>query len=284
MILKEYYRFHLEALEKIYPRSQAANILQILYEWAYGLNSLQIKTTENFKPAEAVLEKVAQAFEKLLQHYPIQYITGEAWFYKRKFKVSPAVLIPRPETEELVELIVKELNNKPSLQLLDVGTGSGCLAISLQKELLNVKVTAIDISEDALTIAKENASTLTAEINFKIIDFLNEDEWQNLAAYDVLVSNPPYIPQSEEKVLDEEVIAYEPHLALFVADENPFIFYKKMIDFAVMHLKKDGIIFMEMHQDYAETIQQLFTENNFDAKIIIDISGNARMLKATRSR
>lgn len=284
MILKEYYRFHLEALEKIYPRSQAANILQILYEWAYGLNSLQIKTTENFEPDEAVIEKVAQAFEKLLQHYPIQYITGEAWFYKRKFKVSPAVLIPRPETEELVELIVKELNNKPSLQLLDVGTGSGCLAISLQKELSNVIVTAIDISEDALTIAKENASTLTAEINFKIIDFLNEDEWQNLPAYDVLVSNPPYIPQSEEKVLDEVVTAYEPHLALFVADENPFIFYKKMIDFAVMHLKKDGIIFMEMHQDFAETIQQLFTENNFDAKIIIDISGNARMLKATRSR
>lgn len=284
MILKEYYRFHLEALEKIYPRSQAANILQILYEWAYGLNSLQIKTTENFEPDEAVIEKVAQAFEKLLQHYPIQYITGEAWFYKRKFKVSPAVLIPRPETEELVELIVKELNNKPSLQLLDVGTGSGCLAISLQKELPNVIVTAIDISEDALTIAKENASTLTAEINFKIIDFLNEDEWQNLAAYDVLVSNPPYITQSEEKVLDEVVTAYEPHLALFVADENPFIFYKKMIDFAVMHLKKDGIIFMEMHQDYAEAIKQLFTENNFDAKIIIDISGNARMLKATRSR
>lgn len=284
MILKEYYRFHLEALEKIYPRSQAANILQILYEWAYGLNSLQIKTTENFEPDEAVIEKGAQAFEKLLQHYPIQYITGEAWFYKRKFKVSPAVLIPRPETEELVELIVKELNNKPSLQLLDVGTGSGCLAISLQKELPNVIVTAIDISEDALTIAKENASTLTAEINFKIIDFLNEDEWQNLPAYDVLVSNPPYIPQSEEKVLDEVVTAYEPHLALFVADENPFIFYKKMIDFAVMHLKKDGIIFMEMHQDYAEVIKQLFTENNFDAKIIIDISGNARMLKATRSR
>ncbi len=284
MILKEYYRFHLEALEKIYPRSQAANILQILYEWAYGLNAVQIKTTQNFTPAASILEKTASAFEKLLQHYPIQYITGEAWFYKRKFKVSPAVLIPRPETEELVELILKKLQDKTNLQLLDVGTGSGCLAISLQKELKLAKVTAIDISEEALQIAVENATALEAAIQFNKLDFLEESNWETLPAYDVLVSNPPYIPQSEEKILDEEVAAYEPHLALFIADENPLLFYKKMVDFAKTHLNKNGNIYMEMHQDYAEAVKKLFIEKGFDAEIIKDISGHDRMLQATRFR
>ena len=284
MILKEYYRFHLEALEKIYPRSQAANILQILYEWAYGLNTVQIKTTQNFEPASALLEKAAIAFEKLLQHYPIQYITGEAWFYKRKFKVSPAVLIPRPETEELVELIVNKLNNTPHLQLLDVGTGSGCLAISLQLEIKLAKVTAIDISEEALQIARENATALEADIQFNKLDFLEESNWETLPVYDVLVSNPPYIPQSEDKILDKEVTAYEPHLALFVADESPILFYKKMIDFAEKHLHKEGFIFMEMHQDYAAAVKKLFTEMGYDAEIIKDMSGNERMLQATRFR
>ncbi len=284
MILKEYYRFHLEALEKIYPRSQAANILQILYEWALGLNSLQIKTTENFEAAPADLAKVTAAFEKLLQHYPVQYVVEEAWFYKRKFKVSPAVLIPRPETEELVEIIVKELNNQPSLALLDVGTGSGCLAISLAKELNDAKVTALDVSEEALAIARENASKLKAAINFINTDFLAEDRWFNLPAYDVLVSNPPYIPQSEAKILDKEVTAYEPHLALFVTDDSPLLFYKKMIGFAENHLKEAGYIFMELHQDYAIPVKTLFKESGYDAKIINDISGNARMLQATRCR
>lgn len=281
MIFKEYYRFQLEALEKIYPRSQAANILQILYEWAFGLNALQIKTNHFFEPSVEHVTKANQAFEKLLQHYPIQYITGETWFYKRKFKVSPTVLIPRPETEELVELIVKIFKNKPNLQLLDVGTGSGCLAISLQRELLQANVMAIDISEDALAIAKENSILLHAEIQFKKLDFLKESNWDNLPAFDVLVSNPPYIPQGEEEILDKEVTAYEPHLALFVADESPLLFYKKMADFAKNHLQKEGVIFMEMHQDYAEEVKKLFTENNFRAEVIKDISGNARMLQAT---
>ena len=284
MILKEYYRFHLEALEKIYPRSQAANILQILYEWAYGLNSLQIKTTQNFEPNEADLKKVAEAFEKLLQHYPVQYLVGEAWFYKRKFMVSPAVLIPRPETEELVELIINKLNNTPNLHLLDVGTGSGCLAISLLKELNEATVTAIDISEDALVIAEENATALQATIDFKIINFLEESNWKNLAAFDILVSNPPYIPQEEEKMLDKEVAAFEPHLALFVADKSPLIFYEKMIAFAETHLNKGGYIFMEMHQDYAIAVKKLFIENGYMAEAINDISGNARMLQASRYR
>jgi release factor glutamine methyltransferase len=160
-----------------------------------------------------------------MQHKPIQYVLGEAWFFKMKFKVNDQVLIPRPETEELVQLVIDDCNYKKYtpesgeiLSILDIGTGSGCIATALKNNLSNTLIHAIDISTGALEIAKENALNHKAEINFIEIDFLNENTWEQLPNIDIIVSNPPYIPHEEKKILDKNVTQYEPHQALFVRD------------------------------------------------------------------
>jgi release factor glutamine methyltransferase len=218
---------------------------------------------------ETVLQKLNDALTQLLLHKPIQYVTGECWFYKMKLKVNEHVLIPRPETEELVELISSELsvqNQKDEIKLLDIGTGSGCIAIAL-------------ISAAALTLAKENAANQKTEINFIQLNFLDEEQWNDLPMYDIIISNPPYIPINEKTKLDKNVTEFEPHTALFVPDNNPLLFYKKIAAFAKTHLKTGGKIFMEVHEDYAKETAALFFNNYSEVLIQKDISGKDRMLK-----
>jgi release factor glutamine methyltransferase len=250
-----------------------------------------IKKTDFIKDAalqvtDEVARNLKAALTALVQNKPVQYVLGEAWFGQLNLLVNEHVLIPRPETEELVQWIVASRANdkKEDLSILDIGTGSGCIPIYLKQKLPSATITAIDISKAALAVAKRNALTYDVAINFLQLDFLNETAWQQLPQYDIIVSNPPYIPYKEEKEMDANVIGFEPYTALFVADTAPLIFYEKIANFAKDHLTVNGIIYVEIHEDFAEVTAKVF-ESIFE-KVIIkkDIFGKDRMISATHFR
>lgn len=226
-------------------------------------------------------EKKNQFLFKLMllkDHKPIQYILGETEFYGMKFFVNENVLIPRPETEELIEWIIKNTENS-SLKIIDIGTGSSCIAVTLKKNLPNSEVFALDFSDKALEIAKINAEYHETEIQFFQNDFLNMD-FKELPEFDIIVSNPPYISETEKNSMDENVVKFEPHSALFVSDENPLIFYERIVEFAKQKLKPNGKIYVEINQNLARETKELF-ENNFNnTEMKMDISGNYRMIKS----
>ncbi|MEP6951346.1 MAG: peptide chain release factor N(5)-glutamine methyltransferase [Ginsengibacter sp.] len=284
MTTEQAYNDFLDKLEQIYERSEAANIADWIFENVTGLKKLERRVHKN-ELNEQAGKQIENYMYELLQHKPVQYVLHEAWFYKMKFFVNEHVLIPRPETEELVSWVVDNVRSAMcdvqcnEHQLLDIGTGSGCIAISLKKELPHSHITAIDVSREALTVAKRNADVLQAQIDFLKINFLDESLWDSLTTYDVIVSNPPYIPGVEKEKLAKNVTGFEPGIALFVPDNSPFIFYEKIAKFAQLHLKPGGNIFVEMHEDYSREVAQIFIGNNFKTAIKEDIYGKKRMIK-----
>lgn len=218
------------------------------------------------------------AIKQLKALTPIQHILGKADFYGLQFLVSPDVLIPRPETEELVHLVLSEQKNK-SVHLLDIGTGSGCIAISLKNRLPGAEVSALDLSLDALAIAKQNAERHKTNITFFHDDALNLDA-NSYPKYDVIVSNPPYIALKEKTEMEDLVLNNEPHLALFVADHEALIFYDKISDFALSNLKTDGNLYFEINQNLAHETKELMEKKGFEATLIKDLNANFRMIKA----
>ena len=281
MTVQKLYRHFLTALKDIYSDNEAAKICDIIFEWAAGLTKPDILINPNKQLNNSTIQQFNNALEKLLLHTPVQYITGEAWFYKLKLKVSPAVLIPRPETEELVLEILNHLQGNTQSTVLDAGTGSGCIAIAIKKNAPQTTVSAIDISNEALQIAKENAARQEVAVSFLQINFLEEDSWKTLPFYDVIVSNPPYIPDNEKYLMDKNVTAHEPHTALFVPAESPLIFYEKIALFGKTHLNKNGKIFMETHEKFAESVARLFDETGYQSEIKKDMFGKDRMVMAT---
>lgn len=276
-------------LENIYDERESGTITEWAFENVTGQKKWQIRS----QPQELTIEeetRIIDYLQQLLQHKPVQYVLGEAWFFKRKFYVDENVLIPRPETEELVEWIVRDVRSMlfvrstpfgdVQFSVLDIGTGSGCIPISLKKELPTTTITAIDVSEKALGVAKKNAAILDAGIDFFQIDFLNEKEWDSLQTYDIIVSNPPYIPMGEKGSLPKNVVHFEPGMALFVEDNNPYIFYEKIAKFAITHLRDTGKIYVEVHEEYAESIKNIFEKNTFISQIQKDIYGKERMVSA----
>ncbi len=215
---------------------------------------------------------------QLKEHTPLQYITGETEFYGMKFLVNENVLIPRPETEELIEWILKDTKNK-NLQIVDIGTGSGCIPIVLKKKLPETEILAMDISEKALETAILNAEYYKTEINFLQSDFLNMS-FENLPEFDIIVSNPPYIDETEKSEMDENVVKFEPHSALFVPDQNALVFYEKIIELAKNNLKPNGKIYVEINQNLAQETKELFQNNFKNIELKKDISGNFRMIKS----
>ena len=281
MTVNELYRYFLGELEEIYDQHEASNICSMLFE-----NVADITRSVLIKEPDRVLDekislKLQNCLPQLKDHKPIQYVIGEAWFYKMKLKVSPAVLIPRPETEELADTVIKYLKDKPGSNLLDIGTGSGCIAIAIKKNIPDIKITAIDISNDALAIAKENSIQQQTAIDFQQVDFLDEKTWGSLRLFDVIVSNPPYIPENEKKLLDKNVSDFEPHTALFVENEKPLIFYEKIAAFGKKHLQVAGKIFMETHEEFAKQTAELFNNDLYSAVIVNDLNGKQRMVIAT---
>lgn len=286
MPLKEYYRHYLEQIQTIYTLDEASAIAKLVFEHHASLKRSDIvKHPELILPA-AVIEKTDESLQRLLQHEPVQYILGETFFCGMKLHVNKHVLIPRPETEELAYWILEEESGKKQndYSILDIGTGSGCIAIALKKNLPFANVTAIDQSIDALITAKQNAAMNNTDINFQQLDFLNELLWETLPLFDVIVSNPPYIPVSEEKKLDKNVTLHEPHAALFVPDNSPLLFYEKIAAFATNYLKQGGKIFAEMHEEYANATAHVFSKQFSKVEIKQDISGKSRMIKVSQFR
>lgn len=284
MTISQFYIDFKNKLKTIYDDRETENIADWVFEHVTGLQKLERRLNVNHQLNETDLSQLQKYLKELLEHKPVQYVLQETWFYKRKFFVDENVLIPRPETEELVEWIISDSHadsqhSKPT-NIIDIGTGSGCIAVSLKKELASANITAIDVSEKALEIAKKNASVFNTPIGFIEINFLDETEWNNLKTYDLIVSNPPYIPIKEKNIMAKNVTEFEPSIALFVNNNDPFIFYKKIAGFAKSHLNRNGKIYVEVHENYAKEVKDIFEQTGFTSEIRKDIYGNARMVKA----
>lgn len=282
MTVNELYRKFLVELGDVYDNREAANISSLLFEHVAGITRSGIIKDPGKVLEEKISTQLNDCLSKLKTHEPVQYVIGEAWFYNMKLKVSPAVLIPRPETEELVEVVINYSKGKTDLSIFDIGTGSGCIAIALNKNIPASVVSAIDISTDALNIAKENSSVQQTEVNFIQLDFLDEKKWPSLPSFDIIISNPPYIPADEKNILHKNVTDFEPHLALFVENNKPLIFYEKIAAFGRSHLKENGKIFMETHEDLADETAALFNDEYYSAIIKKDMQEKQRMVIATR--
>lgn len=280
--IKDTYRNFLVQLQKIYSLGEAT----LITDWVFEKRA-SLKRTDILKnPAEEIdtitENLLQQTLQQLLMHKPVQYVLGEAWFYQIKLKVNEHVLIPRPETEELVEQLIKDRKSKlTDPQILDIGTGSGCIPIAIKKNLPASKVTSIDISEQALALATENAALHNVSINFKQHDFLDEAAWPSLPLVDIIISNPPYIPLNEIEKLDKNVTGFEPHTALFVPADTPLLFYEKIASFGMQHLLPGGKIYVETHENYAAATAVLFEKHYQSAIIKKDIYGKERMVIIT---
>ncbi len=282
MQLKEYYIHFVNELKQFYDAHEASVICNMIFESTAQINNSALIIHPHQIIEKEMLDKLNEALTQLKLQVPVQYITGHAWFYNLQFKVSPAVLVPRPETEELVKIGIDFIITQNKKTVLDIGTGSGCIAISIKKNIPEISMHAIELSQAALAIAKENAVAHLTEITWQQMNFLDEEQWKLLPMFDVIVSNPPYIPLKEKDKLDKNVTAHEPHLALFVPDKQPLIFYEKIAAFGKDHLTKDGSIFMETHESYANEVAAHFNVNGYEAIVQKDFYEKERIVTATR--
>ncbi|RYY60882.1 MAG: peptide chain release factor N(5)-glutamine methyltransferase [Chitinophagaceae bacterium] len=266
-----------------YGEGEATAITDLLMEKLTGLRGVQLISHGPDPLDEEAVKRLDQWLDRLLANEPVQYILGEAWFMDLKFYVDPSVLVPRPETEELADWIVRDRSfNADGLRLLDIGTGTGCLPVYLQKKLAGITADAIDISRGAIAIAQKNAAALGARVNFGQLDFLDSSLRDRLPLYDLVVSNPPYIPVKEKSSMPLNVTEFEPMMALFVPDSDPLVFYKAIADFGVHHLKPAGKIFVEIYEGNGKETLEVFTSMGYEAELKQDMQGKDRMIRATK--
>jgi release factor glutamine methyltransferase len=269
----------------IYDREEAQSIVFLLLA-----HQLQLKKTDILAnkpiPPDVSLEDLQADMDRLVRHEPIQYVIGETDFLGRRFLVSSAVLIPRPETEELVAWVLRRYRSASDfIRMLDIGTGSGCIAITLAKELPGASVTAWDISPAALSVAANNAAFHQADVLLEEVDILNQATWSQAPVFDCIVSNPPYVTRGEITQMRPNVTAYEPHLALFVEDASPLLFYESIVHFCRNHLRPEGHCYVEVNEQYATEVRRLFETNGFDnAEIYRDLFDKPRFVRAGRSK
>ncbi len=267
-------------LANSYEPVELNSLLPLFIEHMTGWNQVQQVIHQN----EEMVPEWEKAFQEgilqLAQGKPIQYIIGKSWFLGNDYFVNESVLIPRPETEELVEWVSEyaQIINKP-LHIADIGTGSGCIAIALSLLLPDATVTGIDISEDALKVAKKNATALTANVEWVQQDILMSASLP--ANYDIIVSNPPYIPLREKATMQDQVTLHEPDIALFVTNEDPLIFYKMIARLGKQALNKNGQLFFEIHYDQGPALLKLLDEMNYHAELRQDMFGKDRMIRAS---
>jgi release factor glutamine methyltransferase len=248
-----------------------------------ALNKTQQLTNVDYRITESEINTYNNAIQRLLQYEPLQYIIGYEFFYDLKFNVNSHTLIPRPETEELVKLIVNNhsFNNK-KLTIIDIGTGSGCIGIALKKNMPNASVTLCDISEEAINTAQQNASNNDCEVTCEVIDVLNYNKYQ-WQKYDIVVSNPPYVMQQEQALMQANVVNYEPHTALFVPNNNPLLFYNAIGNLAMQHLTSKGMLYVEINENLGNETAALLTTIGFkNVTIINDINNKSRIISASK--
>ena len=269
----------------LYEAGEAQAIAGWVMEDFCGMDALSLRMHGEDILPQAQLDRMEACLKQLRQHIPVQYVLGKSYFFGYTFMVSPAVLIPRPETEELTDLVlqyVRKQSSRTPLRVLEVGTGSGCISIALKKQAPQLDITAVDIAADALAVAKRNAEKLQAEVHFRKCNFLDEKEWSALGSFDIIVSNPPYITEREQEAMQVHVLEQEPHGALFVTDGDPQQFYRKIAQFAGDHLKATGAVFLELNQYFAGDTQALYTAAGWQADLLRDLNDNDRMLRCTR--
>ena len=256
------------------------SILYIVFETVLGLSRADIIAEKPISFNGTVQQKLHGIMQQINQHQPVQYILKEAYFFGRKFKVNSAVLIPRPETELLVEEVLKEIEPFTPGTIVDIGTGSGCIAVTLSKELPNKKIVGIDVSEPALKIANENTLNLNATVDFHQVDVLQEFPFQGL---EIIVSNPPYIALAEKDMMKQNVLDYEPHLALFVTDRDPLQFYKVIAQRGYPALIRTGKILVEINERFGKEVAEVFQKAGFrNIKIIKDLQQKDRIVFAQK--
>ena len=300
------------ALSAQYPQSEIQSFFHLLAEFKLNLTRVEVALQRDFLPKKQDLDFFKQAIQKLQNHLPIQYIIGSTQFYGLPFTVNKNVLIPRPETEELVQWIVNDFKKTTNpLKILDIGTGSGCIAIALAKNLPNATIFAIDISSEAIKTAKENAKINNVTIHFIEADILKLSSLKNvfaketkqpninhaitsanphlcnnekLGTFDIIVSNPPYVRELEKTQIKANVLKNEPHVALFVENDNPLLFYDKISDFAKKQLQKNGALYFEINQYLGEEMVNLLASKAYqNIELKKDIYGANRMLKASNT-
>ena len=285
MTLTEYRIYFTESLVNIYPKTEITSFLYLLIEEYLGLQRIEFVMQPNFIIQKEKLNLLNEALNKLQKEEPIQYIIGHTEFFGLTFIVNKNTLIPRPETEELVAWVVDEIKHRELKQIkdicvLDIGTGSGCIPISIAKRCKNTTITAIDISKKALQVAKKNAENNSVKIKCIASDILNTTSLEK--RYDIIISNPPYVRNSEKKEIENNVLQNEPHIALFVKDSNPLIFYDKIATLSKQHLTKEGLLFFEINQYLGEETKQMLHKKGFkNIEIRKDIFRNNRMIKAS---
>lgn len=301
MVILEFKSYFSSELSNIYPKTEIDTFFFLLIDEYLGLQRIDTILKPDFNIDGEKLSILNNVIERLKKEEPIQYIIGKTEFYGYPFLVDENTLIPRPETEELVEWIIKETLDKrvvtedksqaKAIKIMDIGTGTGCIPISLAKNISRANISAIDISVEALKVAKQNAELNLVNINFIEADILKTDSLNDLAfetevsqnvLFDVIVSNPPYVRELEKVAIQNNVLQNEPHLALFVADENPLIFYDKIADLAKKHLSENGILFFEINQYLANETKAMLKQKGFkNIELRKDLFQNDRMIKTT---
>ena len=296
MKLYEAERFLKESLNSIYDPQEAANISALALEaiTSFSRSARLLKKDWELTPTQT--EKLHDYTIRLKEHEPIHYIMNKAWFYGMELYVDKDVLIPRPETEELVHWIINDIRaeglpvftRQPneadvtrSLKILDVGTGSGCIALALKKEMPLAEVWGCDISDRALNVARRNGSQLNIRVDFQSVDYLDPAQQKHLPSVDIIVSNPPYVPKKDQGEMRPNVLQYEPHTALFVNDDDPLLFYKALLQFSKHRLHESGKIYMEIHENLGIEVSSLFESEGFTTEIRKDMQGKDRMVKVS---
>jgi release factor glutamine methyltransferase len=281
MQLQKFKNYFFLELAKLYPETEIQSFFNFLIESRLNLTRVEVALNPTLKFNEKDLIYFRKALDNLKNNIPIQYILGEVIFYGLTFKVNNTVLIPRPETEELVNWIIKDFKHtKKTIKILDIGTGSGCIAIALGKKLPNAEIFAIDISTKALETAKLNATTNKVSVHFIESDILSLNKLPH--TFDIIVSNPPYIRELEKEQMHKNVLENEPYMALFVENENPLLFYKKISAFAKTQLNNHGNLYFEINQYLGNETLDLLKSNGFkNIELKKDIFEVDRMIKAT---
>lgn len=280
MLLKQYRTYFLGKLTPIYDAIEAESLYYIALMELKGWKRVDLALQPDAELTSLEIENWNDVLNQLAQHKPIQYIFGKAHFYGLDFEVNESTLIPRPETEELVEWIINENEFNGPVNILDIGTGSGCIAVSLAKNLINANVFAIDVSADALAMAKKNALNNNVNVTFWQKDILAIDTLPQ--TLDVVVSNPPYVRKLEKAEINKNVLEYEPHLALFVDDNDALVFYRKIATLAKQHLTPNGKLYFEINQYLGGEMTEMLEQMQFKNIVLKkDIYGNDRMMRCT---
>lgn len=269
------------ALRPLYGNRETEAIIKLIFHYVKGWNTVDILTHEPDTLSPFIRSEIDGILKRLLNYEPIQYITGEARFHGLELHVTPDVLIPRPETSELVDIIVGKAGETPDLRVLDVATGSGCIAVALARALLFPKVTALDISAPALEVARRNAADLKVKVEFIEADIFT---WTpDGTKYDIIVSNPPYIDESERASMERNVLDYEPSSALFVPDDDPLRFYRRITQLAASALVAGGHLYYEINPRHADQLAREITGAGFsDVEIVKDSFGHDRFITAVK--